>query len=94
MVVAAAVYTVTMALGISATVSRRSFGQWHHVFYFVSCATAALADSTGKSLAIVQQEFTGVGSPATLVGISSIDPTTIQVIFNVPMSDDALLPSQ
>jgi hypothetical protein len=43
MVVAAAVYTATMALGISAVVSRRSFGRWHHVFYFVSCATAALA---------------------------------------------------
>ncbi len=43
MVVAAAVYTATMALGISAAVSRRSFGRWHHVFYFVSCATAALA---------------------------------------------------
>ncbi|WP_146531615.1 dockerin type I domain-containing protein [Novipirellula artificiosorum] len=55
--------------------------------------TNALSDSTGAPLAIVQQEFQGVGSSATLVGITSTDPTTIQVVFNVPMSDDALQPS-
>ncbi len=55
--------------------------------------TSALADSTGSPLAIVQQQFQGIGQSAALVGITSTDPTTLQVVFNVPLSDDALQPS-
>lgn len=55
--------------------------------------TSTLSDATGAPLALVQQEFVGVGIPAKLVGATSTGPTTILMTFNVGMSDDVLSPS-
>lgn len=52
-IVAAVVYTATMALGISAAVSGRTFGRWHHRCFFLSCATALAAGAVEPSWYIV-----------------------------------------
>lgn len=81
-----------MFVGDQRTVVSLTTPHQSNLHYRIS-TTLALSDSTGTPLAIVQQQFQGTGSSAALVGITSTNPTTLQVVFNVPMSDDALQPS-
>ena len=41
--IAATVYGATLGLGVTAAVRRTQFGRWHHVMFFLSCATALSA---------------------------------------------------
>ena len=41
--IAAAVYAVTMLVGLAARMQRTRFGFWHHVAFFFVCATSLAA---------------------------------------------------
>ncbi len=41
--IAAAVYGVTMLVGLAARIQRTRFGFWHHIAFFFVCATSLAA---------------------------------------------------
>lgn len=51
--IAAAVYAVTMLVGLAAYIQRTRFGFWHHVAFFFVCATTLAALLVSMSMWLI-----------------------------------------
>ena len=68
--IAAMIYAITLSLGVTAMITKRRFGRWHHILFFLSVAGTLVALITEQQPLIAVPAIVLAAMPFTRAGSS------------------------